>query len=34
MQMARLYDSGKMFGQYSLAALTASYNRYMLGIVR
>jgi DNA polymerase I len=26
MQMARLYDSGKMFNQYSLAALTSEYR--------
>jgi hypothetical protein len=32
MHMARLYDSGKMFGQYSLAALTSSYNREMMGV--
>jgi hypothetical protein len=33
MHMARLYDSGKMFGQYSLSALTTEYYKYIEPLV-
>jgi len=33
MHMARLFDSGKMFGQYSLAALTTEYLKYIEPLV-
>lgn len=34
MQMARLYDSGKMFGQYSLASLTAEFGSTIDGLTQ
>lgn len=33
MQMARLYDSGKMFGQYSLSSLTFEYRQQIEKVI-